>query len=229
MIFFFFLMIRRPPRSTLFPYTTLFRSPGWRRGTGRPTGAMPRTAWPSCRPNRCAAGPCRCAATRPSAWSVRGACAGRRNRPGLAACPTRRRRVAGGSWRSQPVRTFEFLHGLEPEWVEDAAGGDFHAQLASVDGEDGRETLGRVARQDLGTVEQAVQRPGAFGHDAGVLGAGGRDLQPGLAGAARARPGDGLGDLRAVLVAHDFAVHVQHHLGDRKSIRLNSSHLVISY
>src|SRR5689334_24612078 len=25
-IFFFFLMIRRPPRSTLFPYTTLFRS-----------------------------------------------------------------------------------------------------------------------------------------------------------------------------------------------------------
>src|SRR5579864_8899654 len=29
--FFFFLMIRRPPRSTLFPYTTLFRS-------GRPCG-----------------------------------------------------------------------------------------------------------------------------------------------------------------------------------------------
>src|SRR5256885_11641047 len=29
--FFFFLMIRRPPRSTLFPYTTLFRSPVRRR------------------------------------------------------------------------------------------------------------------------------------------------------------------------------------------------------
>src|SRR3712207_9016967 len=28
--FFFFLMIRRPPRSTLFPYTTLFRSSGSR-------------------------------------------------------------------------------------------------------------------------------------------------------------------------------------------------------
>src|SRR5256885_5275998 len=28
MLFFFFLMIRRPPRSTLFPYTTLFRSGG---------------------------------------------------------------------------------------------------------------------------------------------------------------------------------------------------------
>src|SRR2546429_2983901 len=27
---FFFLMIRRPPRSTLFPYTTLFRSPAAR-------------------------------------------------------------------------------------------------------------------------------------------------------------------------------------------------------
>src|SRR2546430_17170143 len=29
-LFFFFLMIRRPPRSTLFPYTTLFRSIGAR-------------------------------------------------------------------------------------------------------------------------------------------------------------------------------------------------------
>src|SRR5256885_2782239 len=28
MFVFFFLMIRRPPRSTLFPYTTLFRSTG---------------------------------------------------------------------------------------------------------------------------------------------------------------------------------------------------------
>src|SRR5256885_5686969 len=41
-LFFFFLMIRRPPRSTLFPYTTLFRStscssPRW---TGTP--ACPR-------------------------------------------------------------------------------------------------------------------------------------------------------------------------------------------
>src|SRR3712207_8262585 len=35
-MFFFFLMIRRPPRSTLFPYTTLFRS------------------WPPCRRRRLA-------------------------------------------------------------------------------------------------------------------------------------------------------------------------------
>src|SRR3712207_7830737 len=33
---FFFLMIRRPPRSTLFPYTTLFRST-----TAVPTGTPP--------------------------------------------------------------------------------------------------------------------------------------------------------------------------------------------
>src|SRR2546423_5826768 len=51
---FFFLMIRRPPRSTLFPYTTLFRSldrarhpgaarPGGRR-LGRSRGGAPQVA-----------------------------------------------------------------------------------------------------------------------------------------------------------------------------------------
>src|SRR5437588_4193714 len=38
--FFFFLMIRRPPRSTLFPYTTLFRS---RRSPGRDRPPRPLT------------------------------------------------------------------------------------------------------------------------------------------------------------------------------------------
>src|SRR3712207_7901576 len=37
-MFFFFLMIRRPPRSTLFPYTTLFRS---RLGLGLYPGSCP--------------------------------------------------------------------------------------------------------------------------------------------------------------------------------------------
>src|SRR6266852_5621372 len=40
---FFFLMIRRPPRSTLFPYTTLFRSRGGDGGDDRaapPVGAL---------------------------------------------------------------------------------------------------------------------------------------------------------------------------------------------
>src|SRR2546422_813762 len=42
-IVFFFLMIRRPPRSTLFPYTTLFRSRDpTRRATGRPGLPPPR-------------------------------------------------------------------------------------------------------------------------------------------------------------------------------------------
>src|SRR5574340_1687061 len=44
--FFFFLMIRRPPRSTLFPYTTLFRSRPARHGTAarppRTRGSPPR-------------------------------------------------------------------------------------------------------------------------------------------------------------------------------------------
>src|SRR5438034_6556904 len=49
MLFFFFLMLRRPPRSTLFPYTTLFRSAqdvqqpdGRRLGAGRGRGGVPR-------------------------------------------------------------------------------------------------------------------------------------------------------------------------------------------
>src|SRR5256885_17055951 len=37
-VFFFFLMIRRPPRSTLFPYTTLFRSG---RGVGGEGASQP--------------------------------------------------------------------------------------------------------------------------------------------------------------------------------------------
>src|SRR2546429_1691768 len=50
--FFFFLIIRRPPRSTLFPYTTLFRSvarssthiPAPTSGARRPENPLPATA-----------------------------------------------------------------------------------------------------------------------------------------------------------------------------------------
>src|SRR5256885_13770860 len=42
---FFFLMIRRPPRSTLFPYTTLFRSEPGAEWLQRLTHAFPRFAW----------------------------------------------------------------------------------------------------------------------------------------------------------------------------------------
>src|SRR3712207_7523687 len=41
MVVVFFLMIRRPPRSTLFPYTTLFRSPALQpHAAGRPAVAV---------------------------------------------------------------------------------------------------------------------------------------------------------------------------------------------
>src|SRR5712675_2232587 len=49
----FFLMIRRPPRSTLFPYTTLFRSRSVRLRRARaplgrvPAGSSPRSARPT--------------------------------------------------------------------------------------------------------------------------------------------------------------------------------------
>src|SRR2546429_4578665 len=67
---FFFLMIRRPPRSTLFPYTTLFRSGlGVRRAYGQPVRSG-RT--PSVRP-RLPAGP---------APDHRGAVGGRHHPPG---------------------------------------------------------------------------------------------------------------------------------------------------
>src|SRR3712207_9557320 len=39
-VFFFFLMIRRPPRSTLFPYTTLFRSACSREGRPMPVAIL---------------------------------------------------------------------------------------------------------------------------------------------------------------------------------------------
>src|SRR5438067_3900790 len=63
LFYFFFLMIRRPPRSTLFPYTTLFRSAvdsmsgsgrAGRRMSWRPSGRRRRarpsapTSWSRC-------------------------------------------------------------------------------------------------------------------------------------------------------------------------------------
>src|SRR5256886_12819707 len=51
---FFFLMIRRPPRSTLFPYTTLFRSPGCRPAPRRvpPAGCRAHRDRAAVRPGR---------------------------------------------------------------------------------------------------------------------------------------------------------------------------------
>src|SRR2546430_15819270 len=44
--FFFFLMIRRPPRSTLFPYTTLFRSDAGRSASLRPHRRQSSSEYP---------------------------------------------------------------------------------------------------------------------------------------------------------------------------------------
>src|SRR5437899_8476810 len=49
MICFFFLMIRRPPRSTLFPYTTLFRSPRSTKTSGGRPSRRPPTHASACR------------------------------------------------------------------------------------------------------------------------------------------------------------------------------------
>src|SRR2546426_1176477 len=50
--FFFFLMIRRPPRSTLFPYTTLFRSRPFSQPFLPPLRSCAQSGRPHARPNR---------------------------------------------------------------------------------------------------------------------------------------------------------------------------------
>src|SRR3712207_9375836 len=59
---FFFLMIRRPPRSTLFPYTTLFRSQAEVQGDGP---AQQRRATPYLEPDPPSGDGASCQPTRP--------------------------------------------------------------------------------------------------------------------------------------------------------------------
>src|SRR2546422_8671879 len=111
---FFFLMIRRPPRSTLFPYTTLFRSllsgpatgplrplgqSGLREGAGSSGSAAP------CRSPAFDARPRKPAPARgtPSSLGARGF---RRRRPYVGRGEARRR-----SRRDRPQTT----HGAQPE------------------------------------------------------------------------------------------------------------------
>src|SRR5690349_22806498 len=49
--FFFFLMIRRPPRSTLFPYTTLFRSSTCSRPRRMRSRRLPKKCEDDCGPS----------------------------------------------------------------------------------------------------------------------------------------------------------------------------------
>src|SRR5438552_5047703 len=92
-LLFFFLIIRRPPRSTLFPYTTLFRSPaeaaeprcaGGRRGAVRARRDQAVRA----RALLCAAG-----ATLHAAWTA----ATRHDRPQPRATRGRRRALSQGA------------------------------------------------------------------------------------------------------------------------------------
>src|SRR2546422_7527768 len=55
---FFFLMIRRPPRSTLFPYTTLFRSRSRCPSPRRPRPRPPACASDRALQPRCSRSPC---------------------------------------------------------------------------------------------------------------------------------------------------------------------------
>src|SRR3712207_7722924 len=73
--FFFFLMIRRPPRSTLFPYTTLFRSSRGVRASSSVSGS--------------GAGPAKASSTKPA------------SRGENTASPSFTRRTASASSRSE--------------------------------------------------------------------------------------------------------------------------------
>src|SRR5439155_27375995 len=68
-VLFFFLMLRRPPRSTLFPYTTLFRS---RRGGRRPLPSRHRKRRHRVLRAAISAAPCAQCRARPLAREERG-------------------------------------------------------------------------------------------------------------------------------------------------------------
>src|SRR6266404_4701406 len=109
LFYLFFLMMRRPPRSTLFPYTTLFRSPrGWRRhsesrGCGGPSACVSRTD-----------GGCGWASASPSSGST---AARRRSRCSWDGCPSRSsasRPWRGSAWSSIPGESAWLRPGLTP-------------------------------------------------------------------------------------------------------------------
>src|SRR6266508_6543959 len=120
-LFFFFLIIRRPPRSTLFPYTTLFRS----RAPSRPGRlallGIPPFAWPTCRDHACgnASRPVVHSGSRrthrsPADYNTRSPCKYRLARP-LASTPRRtasRVANASSSSASWPTRNGQRIRGM---------------------------------------------------------------------------------------------------------------------
>src|ERR1041384_7817337 len=129
--FFFFLMIRRPPRSTLFPYTTLFRSgrSGGSRGGGRRGGLPPGGA--GLRP--CVGG---VSGREPPRDGAKHALDARGGRAGGRAA-VRARKFVGGVWR--------------PSLAPEARGSSVGAALAIR----GREALLGALRPLLGGTSDA--------------------------------------------------------------------------
>src|SRR3712207_8536593 len=100
---FFFLMIRRPPRSTLFPYTTLFRSDAGsrgRRGTARTSPGGPRSGASRRRGARRARRPRRRNRSRRRGWAAS-------SRPRL------RRALAQDAAQFLEAESHPALHGTE--------------------------------------------------------------------------------------------------------------------
>src|SRR5574337_348425 len=110
LLFFFFLMIRLPPRSTLFPYTTLFRSAS-PRGTGRCThrtrGGDERAAGPVRQPARRGAADARVRDDQPAPHPVA-------DLPVHAAGRDARARDRGGRLRRRDLRVQPRAAGLAP-------------------------------------------------------------------------------------------------------------------
>src|SRR3712207_4203925 len=207
---FFFLMIRRPPRSTLFPYTTLFRSlrERYQRRRGRQATTRSRRAapggvragatqrlsaqgygtWPRCRPE--------------DDRSHRG-----------AAAPAHGELVVARVHRAAVETLGGQLGQLAGELAQGTADRDAEDALAA--GEQVDDLLGGGALVDRRTV-------GEQGHVGEVLDPARAQVVDGLADVLQRDTGveQPLDDLQH----EDVAERVQPLRPDRKSTRLNSSH-----
>src|SRR6266498_674807 len=151
-MFFFFLMIRRPPRSTLFPYTTLFRSPPGRPGR---TAArwVPRGG-----------GRCRCGGrwwAGPWAWSARAPRPGRTpagRAPGAAraAGSSQQHPPAGGGWWLGGGRGHRLADRAQAAGRLQAGGGGGVQQLGDHLGVVEHAGVHELAELERGPVERVV-------------------------------------------------------------------------
>src|SRR6266498_90973 len=232
-LFFFFLMIRRPPRSTLFPYTTLFRS----RWSSRSPGlASTAAGWWSVarRASSAAWSACACATAR-ARWRHRASATPRSGRRQGRRSPARWRstsppeRSSGSSRSSRPARS-------TARWATRSSCRSRSAAERTA-WRLGEPQVLHVAAgdRDLGAGHGA-QRQRAVGAEAGrdaLERLAAEQLHPHLA-AERVEPLPVGGKGRARLPGRERPVAGGEPLPpgaeqDRKSTRLNSSHVRISY